>query len=85
MGRSLNQTSQNLITVLLAEGRSIQDIIDEVKCSRRTVLYYKRNIQLYGQALAPKIVRQGRPQSLTVEMVNVYSFHPQLACLNIAH
>jgi transposase len=70
-GQSLPPSKQQLVEALIEDGATIQDIMDQVGCSRATVFNYKRNLKDFGTVLAPSISRMGRPPTLTDEMVEV--------------
>jgi len=53
--QSLPPAKRQLAQSLIEEALPIQTIADEVKCSRRTVFRYKRNLKDHGSCLAPSI------------------------------
>jgi len=74
MVAALPPQKRELATVLIEEGVAIQDIIEEVGCSCRTIFNYKSNIKNFGDPLSPSISKVGRPPTLTTEMIDVYYF-----------
>jgi transposase len=56
---------------LLDKGTRIQEVAEEVKCSRRAVQYYKSNIRDTGKIEKEVHGKRGRPSLLTQEMRQV--------------
>ena len=74
MGGSLSPEKQQLITTLLKERVPYQDIVERVKCSRRTVVNYASNLKRFGAIQLPVYTRIGRKPTFTEEMKDVCRF-----------
>ena len=71
--QSLPPARRQLAQCMIEEGVPIQSIIEEVRCSERTIFNYKRNLKDHGSCLAPSISRMGRPPILADAMIEVQS------------
>jgi len=70
-GYPLPPAKQQLIQLLIADGLSVQSIVEETGCSRSLVFKYKRNLQDHGSCLAPRVGRTEKPPTVTDAMIEV--------------
>ena len=73
MPRSLSQTQRMLMETLLEVKTPQAEIANRAQCSIPQVKKMAKNKRIFGTVVRPKIMKQGRPQTFTQEMVEVCS------------
>ena len=72
MPKALKPTKCQLALMLIDDFESASDIAKHVKCSERTVYYYKANMKLYGQPRPISVSKKGPAKKMSEENIEVY-------------
>jgi len=70
-GRPLPPSKRQLAQLLIEEGTAVQSVVEEVKCSRRTVFNCKHNLKVHGSCLAPVIGKEEKPPMNTDAIIDI--------------
>jgi hypothetical protein len=71
MPRPLSNIQREIVVTLLELNTPPQEIAAQVPCSYSQVMRMKCNLRNFGTAVAPKLIRQGRPLKLTQAVIDV--------------
>jgi hypothetical protein len=73
MPKALSPQQKSIATTMLAAKAPQRDIAKAASCSVSQIKRMAKNIRRWGKPVAPKLVPQGRPRTLTQNVVEVHT------------
>ena len=72
MPKALSPQQKATVTTMLAAKAPQREIAKAASCSVSQIKRMAKNIRRWGKPVAPKLVPQGRPRTLTQDVVEVF-------------
>ena len=78
MPKALTPQQKTTVTTMLAAKAPQRDIAEAASCSVSQIKRMAKNIRRWGKPVAPKLVPQGRPRTLSQDVAEVFPSWKQL-------